>query len=91
MLDQEDKAESEKSKREIRCIRRHEETRRSWRAINRSQGKSRNNGISAVQIKDGDEWHTVSKRDEVEPAIIQKIRLVSVLRKKPIDVEAYVY
>ena len=48
---QEDKAESEKSKRKIRSIRRHEETRRSWGAINRSHGKSRSNGKVAVQVK----------------------------------------
>ena len=54
LSDREDKAESEKSKREIRTIRRHEETRRSWRAINRSQGKSRSKGIAAVQIKDSE-------------------------------------
>ena len=71
LLDREDKAESEKSKREIRCIRRHEETRRSWRAINRSQGKLRSNGIAAVKIKDGDEWNTVTEREDVEPAIMK--------------------
>ena len=36
LLDREDKAESEKSKIEIRIIRRHEKTFRSWRVINRS-------------------------------------------------------
>ena len=54
LSDREDKAESEKSKREIRTIRRHEETRRSWRSINRSQGKSRSKGIVGVQIKYGE-------------------------------------
>ena len=71
LLDREDKAESEKSKGEIRCIRRHEETRRSRRAINRSQGKLRSNGIAAVKIKDGDEWNTVMERDNVEPVIMK--------------------
>lgn len=55
LLDREDKAESEKSKREIKCIRRHEEIYRSWRAINRSQGKSRSNSNAAVQVKNSDE------------------------------------
>lgn len=62
---------SEKSKREIRCIWRHEETRRSWRAINRSQEKSKSNGIAAVQVKNGNDWSTVKDQDEVEHAIMQ--------------------
>ena len=53
LLYQEDKAVSEHSKREIRCIRRHEEKRRSCRVINRNQGKIRSNSIAAVQVKNG--------------------------------------
>ena len=70
LLDQEGKAIGEKSKKEIRCIRKHEETRRSWRAINRSQGKSRSNGISAVQVKNGEGWETLEAKEDVEPAIM---------------------
>ena len=54
LCDQEEKVESEKSKKEIRCIQRHEETRPSWRVIERSQGKLSSNGTSAVQVKDGE-------------------------------------
>ena len=41
---------SQKTKKDIFYIRRHEETRRIWRAINRSQGKSYVQGISKVDI-----------------------------------------
>ena len=49
MLNQEDTAESEQAKKAIRCIRRHEITRRSWRAGGRSHGKAASKGISSVQ------------------------------------------
>ena len=55
---------------EICKIRRHEETRRSWRTINRSYGKARGKGISQVDIQKDREWITVTARDEVEPAIM---------------------
>ncbi len=51
-------------------IRRHEETRRVWRAIARNQGKVRNNGISSVQVNNDGEWETITDRDEVESAIM---------------------
>lgn len=87
VLDQKDKAESEKSKREIRCIRRYEETSRSWRAIHRSQRKSKSNGIDAVHMTSGDEWNTIKDRDEVEAeAVIMNNNFVkfSLTKKTPL-------
>ena len=72
LLDQEDKAISDKSKREIRCIRRHEETRRSWRSINRSKGKTRSKGISSVQVKNGNDWEILNTKEDVEPTIMDE-------------------
>ena len=70
LLDRKDKAESEQAKKAIRCIRRHEETRRSWRAIGRSHGKAHSKGISSVQIQDNKGWKDVSDRSTVESAIM---------------------
>ena len=60
----------ERDKREIRAIRRNEETRRLWRAINRSKGKPYCLGISKIDIKIDEEWTTVTDRATVEAAII---------------------
>ena len=70
LCDREDLAPSQKTKKEISNIRRHEETRRIWRAINRSQGKSHGQGISKVDIKVDGEWTTVTDCKKVEPAIM---------------------
>ena len=70
LCDREDLAPNQKAKKEISKIKRHEETRRIWRAINRSQGKSYGQGISKVSIKVDGEWTTVTDRNKVEPAIM---------------------
>ena len=70
LCDHEEKAKSEKSNKEIRCIRQHEETCRSWRAIKRSQGKLRSNGIASVQAKYGEGWEIIKDRDKVKPAFM---------------------
>ena len=46
------------------------ETRRIWRAINCSQGKTYGQGISKVEVNVDGEWTTVTDRKEVEPAIM---------------------
>ena len=81
LLDQEDKATSEKSKKEIRCIRKHEETQRSWRSINQSKGKSRCKGISPVQDKNGNNWDTLDAKEDMEPAIMTTIPRGSASRR----------
>ena len=69
LCEREDKAKSEKAKRAIRMIRRHEETRRSWRCIHHSQGKKRCQGVSAVQLREEEELITISDQNAVERAI----------------------
>ena len=68
--DQEEKAISPKAKKAISMIRRHEETRSSWRTINRCHGKTRNKGISCVETKVNGQWQKLTARDEVEAAIM---------------------
>ena len=70
LCDREDLAQTTKAAREIRNIRRNEETRNSWRAINRSKGKSFSKGISQVEMEVDGEWKTVTERNQVEPAIM---------------------
>ena len=70
LCDREDLAPSQKAKKEISNIRRYEETRRMWRAINRSQGKAYGQGISNVDINVEGEWTTVTHCKEIEPAIM---------------------
>ena len=70
LYEQEDKAQSQQSKRAIRMIRRHEESRRSWRSINNSQGKRRSKGISAVKVQINGVWKTIKDREPAEAAIM---------------------
>ena len=70
LCNREDLAQGQKAKKEILNIRRHEETRRMWRAINRSQGKAYDQGISKVDINVDGEWKTVTDRKEIEPTIM---------------------
>lgn len=70
LCEREEMARTKKAKRAIRMIRQHEESRRAWRAIAKNQGKVRNNGISSVQINNNNNWETITKRDEVEAAIM---------------------
>ena len=68
--DQEDKARNPAAKKAISMIRKHEETRSSWRTINRCHGKTRNKGISCVETKVNGKWQKLTARDEVEAAIM---------------------
>ena len=61
---------SEKAKREIKAIIRHEETRRAWRTINKGRGKVQMKGVSEVKVMQNDEYITITEQDEVENAIM---------------------
>ena len=69
LCEREDKAQSEKARRAIRMIRRHEEARRSWRCIHHSHGKKRCQGVSAVQLQEEENLITISDQEAVERAI----------------------
>ena len=62
--------ESSKTRKAIRRIMKHEETRRAWRTINKGRGKKQLSGVSAVQIRQEDNWVTLTTQQEVEDAII---------------------
>ena len=61
---------TEKAKREIEAIIRHEETRRAWRTINKGRGKVQMSGVSKVKIKQNEDYITITEQDEVEDAIM---------------------
>lgn len=63
LCDREDLAQSIKSKMKICRIRRYEETRHSWRTINRSYRKARGKGISQVDIQKDGKRTTVTARN----------------------------
>ena len=62
---------TDKEKRAIKMIMKHEETRRTWRTINKGHGKVRMNGVSAVEVKRNNEYITITEQDEVEEAIMK--------------------
>ena len=66
LCDCEENAKSEKAKRAIRKIRRHEEIRRSWRCIHHNHGKTRMEGVSSVEICDNEEVITLTDKVTVE-------------------------
>ena len=69
LCEREDLAKSDKARRAMRMIRRHEETRRSWRSIHHHHGKTQCKSVSSVQIQQDDEMVTISEQDAVEQAI----------------------
>ena len=70
-LERAEHAPTVKAQREIRLIMRHEDTCRAWRIVNSSRGKKRLKGVSAVEIRNNDEYVTVEDKAGVEDAIMQ--------------------
>ena len=68
--EREELATTETAQRAIQCIRRNEETRRSWRAVHRSHGKLHSKGISSVQVQRDGNWETLTDREQAEMAIM---------------------
>ena len=64
-------AQSDKAKRAIRMIRQHEETRRSWRSIHHNHGKTRCQGVSAVEVRTNEDTVLISDQEAVEQAIAE--------------------
>ena len=65
-----EQAPTVKAQKEIRLIMRHEDTRRAWRIVNSSRGKKRLKGVSAIEIRNNDEYITVEDKTGVEDAIM---------------------
>ena len=70
LYNQEDRAQSQQAKRAIKMTRCHEESRRSWRSINYSHGKTRSKSISAVEVLNDGERKIISYREPAEAAIM---------------------
>ena len=62
---------TDKERRAIKMIMKHEETRRTWRTISKGHGKVRMNGVSAVEDKQDSDYITITEQDKVEDAIME--------------------
>ena len=66
-----DDALTTKEKKQISAMIKHEDTRRSWRAINKARGKATQKGVSMVEVTNNGTTTQVTAQPAVEDAIME--------------------